>query len=122
MKKFMWFLCLLGCIALTTQAGNYRKREVTHPCFVTTNTSEIEIKKIILTDEHTQVDAVLYGKPGEAAIISSNTYLCDDNQNFRYGKPRVYRLTDKPFPNGFPIRESKISSCLLPRYHKEYTP
>lgn len=102
MKKFMWFLCLLGCIALTTQAGNYRKREVTHPCFVTTNTSEIEIKKIILTDEHTQVDAVLYGKPGEAAIISSNTYLCDDNQKFPLREAAGVSIDGQTVPERIP--------------------
>lgn len=82
MKKYIWFLCLLGCIALTAQAGNYRKRDVAHPCFVTTNTSKIEIKKIILTDEQTQLNAVLYGTPGEVAVISSNTFLRSEKQEF----------------------------------------
>ena len=82
MKKYVWLVCLMVCISIVAQAGNYRKREVTSPCFVTANTSNIEIKKIILSEEHTQVDAVLYGKPGEAAVISSDTYLCDENQKF----------------------------------------
>ena len=82
MKKYVWLVCLMCCISIVAQAGNYRKREVTHPCFVTANTSKIEIKKIILTDEQTQVDAVLYGKPGEVAVISSNTCLRSAEQEF----------------------------------------
>lgn len=81
--KSIWLFCMLCCVCMMAQAGTYRKREVSHPCFITTNTSKIEIKKIILTDEQTQVDAVLYGKPGEMAVISSNTCLRTPEQEFR---------------------------------------
>ena len=102
MKKFVCFLCLLGCLALTVQAGNYRRREVTHPRFVTANTSKIEIKKIILTDEHTQVDAVLYGKPGEAAILSSDTYLCNENQKFPLREAAGVSIDGQTVPERIP--------------------
>lgn len=80
--KNIWLFCMLCCVCMMAQAGTYRKREVSHPCFITTNTSKIEIKKIILTDEQTQVDAVLYGQPGEMAVISSHTCLRTPQQEF----------------------------------------
>lgn len=73
--KNIWLCCMLCCVCMMVQAGTYRKREINRPCFIATNTSRIEIKKIILTGEQTQVDAVLYGEPGEMAVISSNTCL-----------------------------------------------
>lgn len=40
------------------------------------------VEKLILTDEHTQVDAVLYGKPGSVAVISPDTWLVAGQQRF----------------------------------------
>lgn len=74
-------LMLLFCCSLHAQV--VYKRTVEHPGFVTANTSEIELKKIILTDEQTQVDAVLYGKPGTPAVISSDTWLKTEKGRFR---------------------------------------
>ncbi|WP_277236256.1 TlpA family protein disulfide reductase [Phocaeicola salanitronis] len=101
MKKYVWLVCLMCCIGMVAQAGNYRKREVTNPCFVTANTSKIEIKRIILTDEQTQVDAVLYGKPGELAVISSNTCLRNGGQEFVLREANV-SIDGKTVPERIP--------------------
>lgn len=101
MKKYVWLVCLMCCIGMVAQAGNYRKREVTNPCFVTANTSKIEIKRIILTDEQTQVDAVLYGKPGELAVISSNTCLRNEGQKFVLREANV-SIDGKTVPERIP--------------------
>ena len=101
MKKYVWLVCLMCCISMMAQAGNYRKREVTNPCFVTANTSKIEIKRIILTDEQTQVDAVLYGKPGELAVISSNTCLRNGVQEFVLREANV-SIDGKTVPERIP--------------------
>lgn len=74
---------ILCCLPVWLQAQHIQKRVVEHPGFITTNTAEIEIKKIILTDEQTQVDAVIYGKPGEIAVISPDTYLTTEKNSFR---------------------------------------
>ena len=102
MKKYVWLVCLMCCISMMAQAGNYRKREVAHPCFVTANTSKIEIKKIILTDEQTQVDAVLYGKPGEVAVISSNTCLRSAEQEFPLREAGNVSIDGKTVPERIP--------------------
>lgn len=101
MKKYVWLVCLMCCISMVAQAGNYRKREVTNPCFVTANTSKIEIKRIVLTDEQTQVDAVLYGKPGELAVISSNTCLRNGGQEFVLREANV-SIDGKTVPERIP--------------------
>ena len=101
MKKYVWLVCLMCCIGMVAQAGNYRKREVTNPCFVTANTSKIEIKRIVLTDEQTQVDAVLYGKPGELAVISSNTCLRNGGQEFVLREANV-SIDGKTVPERIP--------------------
>ena len=79
----------IGCIVLLcvlvsglcAQTGG--KKIVDRPGFVTANTSELEIKRIILTAEQTQVDAVLYGKPGTPAVISSYACLRSENSTVR---------------------------------------
>lgn len=68
-------LCVLCLLNLTVKAAAYHKREVERPCFVTANTTKIEFRKIILTDEQTQVDALLFGQPGDSCIVASDTYL-----------------------------------------------
>ena len=65
---------------------------------ITTNTSKIEIKKIILTDEQTQVDAVLYGEPGEAAVISSKTCLRTTQQEFSLREAEGVSIDGKTEP------------------------
>lgn len=64
------------------QAQGFSKRVVECPSFIAAATSELELKKLILTDEHTQVDAVLYGKPGSVAVISPDTWLVAGQQRF----------------------------------------
>ena len=64
--KWAWIYCVLCLICLHTQAGIYHKRDINNPCFVTSNTSRIEFKRLILTEEQTQADAVFYGTLGEA--------------------------------------------------------
>ena len=41
--KGVWLFFVFSCMFLFLQAGTYRKREVIRPCFITTNTSKIEI-------------------------------------------------------------------------------
>lgn len=59
------------------------KRTVECPGFIASNTTRLELKKLTLTDEHTQVDALLFGKPGDAAFISPDTWLVAGEQRFR---------------------------------------
>ena len=73
--KRLWMICMACLLCLSLQAEISHKRVVECPAFVTANTSEIEIRKITLTDEQTQVDAVFYGQPGTPAVLSSKTYL-----------------------------------------------
>ena len=89
---------VFSCMFSFLQAGTYRKREVSRPCYITTNTSKIEIKKIILTDEQTQVDAVLYGEPGEAAVISSKTCLRTTQQEFSLREAEGVSIDGKTDP------------------------
>ena len=56
--KRLWMICMACLLCLSLQAEISHKRVVECPAFVTANTSEIEIRKITLTDEQTQVDAV----------------------------------------------------------------
>ena len=111
MKKYVWLVCLMCCISMMAQAGNYRKREVAHPCFVTANTSKIEIKKIILTDEQTQVDAVLYGKPGEVAVISSSTCLRSAEQEFPLREAGNVSIDGKTVPERIPDSGGPFMEC-----------
>ena len=71
--KRLWMICMACLLCLSLQAEISHKRVVECPAFVTANTSEIEIRKITLTDEQTQVDAVFYGQPGTPAVLSSKT-------------------------------------------------
>lgn len=96
--KGVWLFFVFSCMFLFLQAGTYRKREVSRPCFITTNTSKIEIKKIILTDEQTQVDAVLYGEPGEAVVISSKTCLRTTQQEFSLREAEGVSIDGKTEP------------------------
>lgn len=104
--KGVWLFFVFSCMFSFLQAGTYRKREVSRPCYITTNTSKIEIKKIILTDEQTQVDAVLYGEPGEAAVISSKTCLRTTQQEFSLREAEGCLLMEKPIRSLFRSRGS----------------
>lgn len=92
---------ILCCLPVWLQAQHIQKRVVEHPGFITTNTAEIEIKKIILTDEQTQVDAVIYGKPGEIAVISPDTYLTTEKTVSAYGKLKIFPSEEPLSRNGF---------------------
>lgn len=87
--RSLWIFFVVWLLCASVEASVSERREVEHPCFVAANTSKIEIRKIILTDAHTQVDAVMYGNPGEPLVLSSNTFLMAGNTSFRL------RETDK---------------------------
>lgn len=87
--RSLWVFCFVWLLCMSVNATVSERREVEHPCFIATNTSKIEIRKIILTDAHTQVDAVMYGEPGEPLVLSSNTFLTAGKESFRL------RETDK---------------------------
>lgn len=74
---------LVLLLGSSLQAQGVHKRIVETPGFVTANTSDLELKKIVLTDEQTQVDAVLYGEAGTPAVISSDTWLRAGKNRFR---------------------------------------
>lgn len=75
MGRICRYICLLCVcfVALQVQAG--RRKVVEYPGFILSNTAEIEFKRIIQTGEQTQVDAVMYGKPGTPVAISSKAVL-----------------------------------------------
>ena len=123
MKKFMWFLCLLGCIALTTQAGELSKKgEVTHPCFVTTNTSEIEIKKIILTDEHTQVERRIIWETGRSGELYHQILICAMIiKKFPLREAAGVSIDGQTVPERIPDSgKQDIILSFAPDTHKEY--
>lgn len=82
MKYRLLGIMLIGFFCCSVQGQTCYKRTVETPSFITANTSELELKKLILTDEQTQVDAVLYGKPGSVAVISPDTWLVAGQQRF----------------------------------------
>lgn len=102
MARYIWSVFFLCILAAGMQAQTSRKRIVEHPGFVTANTSEIEIKKIILTDEHTQVDAVMYGRAGTPAVISSKTCLRTEIQDFRLREAGVVSIDGTTVPELIP--------------------
>ena len=59
------------------------EKVVEHPGFVTSNTSGMEIRKIVLASERTCVDAVIYGKPGTPVSISSDACLRSGDATYR---------------------------------------
>ena len=103
--KGVWLFFVFSCMFLFLQAGTYRKREVSRPCFITTNTSKIEI-----TDEQTQVDAVLYGEPGEAAVISSKTCLRTTQQEFSLREAEGVSIDGKTEPELISKSEASCNS------------
>jgi len=68
-------LCLLCLCWITLQAQAGRRKVMENPGFVLTNTEDLEIRRIVLTDEQTQVEVVMYGKPGTPAVFSSKAAL-----------------------------------------------
>ncbi len=101
---FRYCLALLAiCFSLFHAEGKtLQRREIDHPCFVTANTSQIEIKKIILTDEQTEVDAVLYGNPGDLVFISSEAFLRAGKQKFRLREAGNVSIDATAEPEIFP--------------------
>lgn len=100
--KGSWIFCILCVCFLHVQAETCRKREVQYPRFVTTNTSQFELKRLVLTDEHTQVDAVLYGEPGEVSAISSDTYLYDGYRKYMLREADRMSIDGKTEPEVIP--------------------
>lgn len=87
MKNIYGYICLLCLCLMSLQAQAGRKKVLEYPGFVLSNTTEIEFKRMILTDEQTQVDAVMYGKPGTPVVISSRAML-------KWGNGGVARLRE----------------------------
>lgn len=100
--KWAWVYCVLCLICLHTQAGIYHKRDINNPCFVTSNTSRIEFKRLVLTEEQTQADAVFYGTPGEVAVISSDTYLTSGTQKFMLRESDCLSIDGQTEPERIP--------------------
>lgn len=92
-------ICLLSLFLPSFSAEANYKKETVHPRFVTANTSRIEIKKVVLTAAHTQVDAIIYGTPGEPVGLSMNTYLRTPLQ--------IYSLREADVPIGSATAEPK---------------
>lgn len=93
---------MLCTLFLHVHAETCYRREVRLPRFVTANTSQLELKKLVLTDERTQVDAVLYGKPGEVSVISSDTYLYDGHRKYRLREAEGMSVDGKTEPEVIP--------------------
>ena len=73
--KGVWLLLFLSLFLLPLSVTATEKKEVEKPCFVAATTQKLEILKVVLTDERTRLDAVMYGTPGDLAIISDKTCL-----------------------------------------------
>ena len=73
--RSLWVFCFVWLLCISVEAAVSERREVEHPCFIATNTSKIEIRKIILTDAHTQVDAVMANllEAGEDPVVVGKT-------------------------------------------------
>lgn len=74
-RRICGCLCLLCLCWITLQAQAGRRKVMENPGFVLTNTEDLEIRRIVLTDEQTQVEVVMYGKPGTPAVFSSKAAL-----------------------------------------------
>ncbi|WP_286032308.1 hypothetical protein [Phocaeicola coprophilus] len=75
MERICRYICLLCVCFMALQMQANRRKVMECPGFVLSNTAEIEFKRIIQTSEQTQVDAVMYGKPGTPVVISSKAAL-----------------------------------------------
>ena len=75
MERICRYICLLCVCFMALQMQANRRKVMESPGFVLSNTAEIEFKRIIQTSEQTQVDAVMYGKPGTPVVISSKAAL-----------------------------------------------
>ena len=80
MERVCRYICLLCVCVMALQVQAHRRKVVDYPGFVLSNTTEIEFRRMILTAEQTQVDAVLYGRPGTPAVISSKAALKWDGE------------------------------------------
>lgn len=85
MKKFcilfITIICCWNCASVYAKTAP-QKESIKYPCFVATNTTNIEIKKITRLDDQTRVEAIIYDKPGNIFTISPQTYLYTDTQRF----------------------------------------
>lgn len=85
MKKFcilfITIICCWNCASVYAETAP-KKESIKYPCFVATNTTNIEIKKITRLDDQTRVEAIIYDKPGSIFTISPQTYLYTDTQRF----------------------------------------
>lgn len=111
-KKYWLAICALCCILL--QANAYHRREVNLPRFITSNTSKIEIKRIVQGMEDTQVDVMVYGNPGEAVVISSNTVLKTASQELLLQKAEHVSVDGKTEPEQIGDSGSHLMSLFFP--------
>ena len=85
MKKFcilfITIICYWNCASVYAETAP-KKESIKYPCFVATNTTNIEIKKITRLDDQTRVEAIIYDKPGSIFTISPQTYLYTDTRRF----------------------------------------
>lgn len=109
--KVWWAFCVIWLFCVSMEAAVSGRKEVEYPCFVAANTSKIEIRRIILTDAHTQVDAVMYGKPGEPLVLSSNTFLTAGNVSYRLRETDKVSIDGRTEPDVIP--ESGRSEVTL---------
>lgn len=115
MKRTCILLVALVCgLHLTLRAGTFRKKEVERPCFVATNTTAIEIRKIILTQEETLVKAVLYGDPGSPAALSSATCLSADGHDYFLQQADGYSESHDSLPVLIPESGRKDLTLAFP--------
>lgn len=90
----------------------YARKEITKPCFVTTNTRSLEVTKITLTDEYTRLDAVMYGTPGDYATISDKTFLWAAGQRFPLREAEHVSIGGLTEPESMP-ENGRLHVCLL---------
>lgn len=74
MKRF-FILSVLCLLCLRIFSAGMGRKEIERPSFVTATTRKIEISKILLTDERTRLDAVIYGEPGDMVMMSDKAVL-----------------------------------------------
>ncbi len=74
MKRFWiaWVLCLIGLRLWSVEIGH---KVIEKPCFVTATTGKLEITKVVLSEERTRLDGIMYGEPGDMVMISEKTVL-----------------------------------------------
>lgn len=74
MKRF-WIASVLCLLCLRLWSVGAEHKVIEKPCFVTATTRKLEVTKIVLSEERTRLDAIMYGEPGDMVMISEKTVL-----------------------------------------------